>query len=288
MRLLLIVWIIPTWCFTQPLNEITTKEQAENFVKENVRFHDHNYDSFVIDSVDSAFDNFKKGDFNHDGIEDLLIFGTAHVSVKKEMYKEDEIIIILGDRKKPRKANFPYNFFRGLGVHIVPYPKIVTIQQRDFIVIRYDVADRKGSTTFYDTLYIKNDHVMPFEKEPGEKAVMRIELKTTNCFGTCPVFEMAVNENLDVDYNGIEYVDKKGVYKLRLERKDWNYLSALIDNLRIEDLKDNYSINWTDHQTAFLTVTFKDGTKKKIEDYGLAGTFGLSLLYNYFFELKNF
>lgn len=290
MRLLLsVLIIIPTICFSQPLTQIKTKGQAENYIKEKFKYYDSKYDLFVIDSVGSNFDNFKEGDFDHDGVKDLLVFGTALVTVKTTTYKEDEIIIIIGDKKKPRKVNFPYGFFRGLGVHIIPYPKVISIEQKDFILIKYDIVDREQtSETFYDTLFIKNDHVIPFTKMPSEMGVTRIEFKTNHCYGTCPVFEMTIDKNFDVEYNGIEYVDKKGQYKLRINNKDWDYITALISNLKIEDLKDNYSINWTDHQTGFLTVIFKDGSKKNIEDYGLSGTFGLSVIYDYFFELRKF
>ena len=289
MRLLIILLIIPTICFSQPLTQIKTRKQAESFIKENFKYYNYKYDLFVIDSVNSNFDNYKEGDFNHDGIKDLLVFGTAHVTVKTETYREDEIIIIIGDKKKPRKINFPYSYFRGLGVHIIPYPKIINIGQKDFVLIKYDIVNREQtSETFYDTLFIKNDHLIPFANIPSDKVITGVEFKTNRCYGTCPVFEMTIDKNLEVEYNGIEYVDKKGQYKLRVDHKDWDYITNLISNLKVENLEDNYSIDWTDHQTAFLTVIFNDGTKKSITDYGLSGTFGLSVLYNYFFELRKF
>lgn len=288
MRLLLLL-IFPTICFSQPLTEIKTKRQAENFIKENFRYYDYKYDLFVIDTIDSHIDNFKVGDFNHDGQNDLLVFGIAHVTVKETTYKEDEIVILIGDGKKPRKVNFPYRFFRGLGVHIIPYPKAISIEGKDFVLIKYDIIDREQTAkTFYDTLFIKNDHVIPYTENPSEEIVTKIEFKTGYCYGPCPVFEMTIDEDLNVVYNGIDHVDKKGEFRLKAEKKDWDYLVALVKNLNVHDLRDNYSVAWTDDQTAFTTFLFKNGDRKKIEDYGLNGTFGLSVLYDYFFNLSKF
>jgi hypothetical protein len=289
MRLLISALIIPTLCFSQPLAQIKTKEQAANFIKENFKYYKYKYDFFEIDSLNSDFDNFKEGDFNHDGIADLLVFGKAHVDAKSTTFEQEEIIILMGDKKKLKKVKFPYSFFGGFGDNGVPRPKVISIEQKDYVLIKYEVfKQRQPPTTFYDTLFIMNDHVIPFAKTPSDKEVTRIDFKTDRCFGTCPVFEMTIDKNFDVEYNGLEFVDKKGKYKLRINTQDWDYITSLIRNLKIEDLKDNYSIDWTDHQTAFLTVVFKDGTKKNITDYGLAGTFGLAALYDYFFELSKF
>jgi len=289
MKLLLSILIIPTICSSQLLTQIKTKEQAENFIKENFNYYDDKYDSFVIDSVDSNFDNFKEGDFNHDGIKDLLVFGTANIATQPA-YSEDEIVIIIGGERKPRKAKFPYGFFLGPGVHIIPYPKVINIGQKDFILIKYNVVSHKQqiSKTFYDTFFVKNDHLMLFTNKPSARAITAIGFRTTTCYGTCPVFELTIHKSLDVEYNGIKYVEKEGEYRLKIDSYDWDYLTELIGNLKIENLKDNYSVGWTDDQTGFLTVVFKDGDKKQIEDYGLSGTFGLTVLYAYLFELRRF
>jgi len=47
----------------------------------------------------------------------------------------------------------------------------------------------------------------------------------------------------------------------------------------VKELKNNYSVNWTDDQTSTLTIIFKDHSRKVIRDYGMQGTFGLSAMY---------
>jgi hypothetical protein len=288
---LLALLIFPIICFAQPASQIKTRRQAEKFIKDNLKYHyEYKYDSFKIDSTNSTYDQFKEGDFNHDGLKDLLIFGTAYLSVQKMSFKESEVIMLMGDKSKPRKVNFPMGFFSRFASHAIPYPRVIEIGQGDFIQIGYEVTNHRQQTTklLFDTVEVRNDHVISFTKKPSERRITKIDFKTDHCFGTCPVFELSIDGDLNVDYNGIDHVDKKGEHKLKAERKDWDYLSKLIANIRIEDLNSSYRLNWTDQQTGFLTVTFGDGEKKGIEDYGLSGTFGLTLLYSYLLDLIEF
>lgn len=289
MRLLLFFSLLSTIGFSQSLTEIKTKEQAEKFIKENFRYFDHRYDLFVIDSVESGFDTFKEGDFNHDGIKDLLVYGRAHITQERESYEESEIVVLIGDKRRPRKADFSNRYFSRWIGEIAPHPKVITIDRRDYILIQYNVSKSDfPDETRYDTLFIKDDHAIPFAMKPATKEIAAISFSTTPCFGPCPVFEMTISKNLDVEYNGIDHVKKKGEHELRIDQKDWDYLTTVISSIKIETLSNQYEVPWTDDQTGHLTVTFKDGTKKSIEDYGLRGTVGLSILYDYFFELRKF
>lgn len=284
-----IILVVPSFCFSQSVAEIKTKQQAENLITGKFRYMDFRYDSFTIYPADSAFDNFKEGDFNHDGVNDLLVFGKAKVTYRKETYTEDEIVILLGDKKRPRKADFPYRiFFSGLGVRNVAYPKVIRVDGKDHILIKYNHPDYQEAPFFYDTLYVVNDRMMPYCKHPDAHIPTRVEFRTDECYGSCPVFEMTINDNLDVTYHGIKHVGKSGEYKLRADQEDWNYVAQLIRNLNVPTLEDNYFHGPTDQQTCFTTVVFKNGDKKNIQDYGMIGTFRLSILYSYFFELKNF
>ncbi|MBT32390.1 MAG: hypothetical protein CMO01_22230 [Thalassobius sp.] len=292
MKYLLLLIILPAYCFSQPLKEIKTKDDAENFIVNNYRFNKYKYDSFKIDSASTEYDNFKKGDFNHDGVPDLLIFGKAQVTVKGETYdNEDEIILLLGNKhRKAIKVNIPYSFFRGLGIHVVPTPKMIKVDNYDCLLIQYETTQlfAESTSNFADTMYVEFDNLLPYNPSPSNKKISKIEFKTDYCYGSCPVFEISMDKNYDVVYSGIDHVIKRGEYKLRAEVKDWQYLIKLIRNLNIEEFKDYYAVQYTDDQTAFLTIYFDDGSKKHIKDYGLKGSYGLSIIYDYFFDLIEF
>lgn len=294
MKLLIPILVLPTFCFSQPLSQIKTKAQAEKYIVDNFTYYrDYRYDQFTVeDTVSASVDNFKHGDFNHDGFEDLMVFGTAVVMRGKEQYTLDEIVIIVGDRKTPRKVHFPYQFFEGIGIDMTPFPKIIKLIEKDYVAITYDmdrVHNNEPLQTRSDTLFVdSNDNLLPFSNNPSKKEISRVEFKTDHCYGSCPVFELTIDSDLNADYNGIKYVDKTGLHRLKAEKKDWDYITRLINHLNIKTLKDNYAVRWTDYQTGTLTVIFKNGDKKTIEDYGMKGSFGLSLLYDYFFELSKF
>lgn len=295
MKLLLFsLFFIPLVACSQPVSSPKTKKEVENFIIKNLKYNGFKYENFEIDTINTEeFDKFKEGDFNHDGVEDFLVSGEATINLRKQKYQEHLTLILVNKKPKPVSVNVPNRaFYFGISCKT---RKIVNIGGKDYIIykIGMDKHDFEGDSSKsiikeIDTLFIKYDHLMPFSNYPSQKEITRVEFKTEPCFGSCPVFELMMNQNLEVAYKGIDYVDKKGDYDLRMDRKDWDYLTELIKNLRVEDLLDRYAVNWTDDQTAYLTVYYKDGSKKTIEDYGLSGTFGLTILYDFMFELRKF
>lgn len=293
MRLLITFLLIPTIGFSQLLTEIKTIKQAQTFIKTNLKYDKYKYQDFKILTDDSSrFDTFKAGDFNHDGIFDLLIFGIASIikDKKSEPLEREEIIIILGDKKHPRKTTFPLSYFINLFTTIKFYPKVISKDNKDYVQIEYEVYDRKleSKETFYETVFVKNDKLIPLTDHPSNKSISRVEFKTDYCYGSCPVFELNIDSNGDVEYNGLDHVNRKGFARLKMNDKDLDYLKTLLQYLKIEELKDKYSVKWTDDQTGFLKVNFKNGEKKEIEDYGMVGTFGLSILFDFLYELREF
>jgi hypothetical protein len=291
MRFIVLILFIPSVAFSQVLDEINTIEESELFIKKNFRYYDRKYDDFTIDRTNNInYDSYKFGDFNHDEIKDLLVFGEVEVSKGKETYLEDEILIIIGEKRTAKKVKFPYNFFRDILTYTVPRAKIIDLNGKDHIQINHTFYNRSSNEieTFTDTVFVNNEHLIPYSTTLSEKTISRIEFKTDYCYGTCPVFELNINQNGEVYYNGIDHVVKKGNLKLRIDKEDWNYLESLFKHIKVEDLNSNYNVNWTDDQTGFLTVFFEDGDKIQIEDYGMSGTFGLAILFDYLFELIKF
>ena len=81
---------------------------------------------------------------------------------------------------------------------------------------------------------------------------------------------------------------KREIRRLRIDQDDWDYLTLLLNNLRLRDLSNQYAVNWTDDQTGYLTIYFEDGSIKALEDYGMKGTFGLSILFDFLLEQHKF
>ena len=70
------------------------------------------------------------------------------------------------------------------------------------------------------------------------------------------------------------------------KEKDYSKIVELLNYIDFPNLKDNYAVNLTDDQTCTLTIIYNNGKVKKIEDYGLIGTFGLDRFYSLMFELR--
>jgi hypothetical protein len=62
-------------------------------------------------------------------------------------------------------------------------------------------------------------------------------------------------------------------------------LIAILQYIQLDRLDNNYAVNWTDDQTAFIEISYNNKTKV-ISDYGEIGTFGLSSLYAKFFNWR--
>ncbi|WP_419487875.1 hypothetical protein [Chryseobacterium bernardetii] len=76
------------------------------------------------------------------------------------------------------------------------------------------------------------------------------------------------------------------MFKSKIKISDFNTIEELLNYINFSKLKDFYSVSSTDNPTSELTITYGNGKTKKIQDYGLAGTYGLKKLYDLLFDLR--
>lgn len=121
----------------------------------------------------------------------------------------------------------------------------------------------------------------------------KIEYEAGACFGFCPIFKMQIHpdKTVVIDAEHFTFSDgkskdefskpKEGTFSTTLKEADFKKLMILIDGLNVQGLKTDYgNHNVTDLPTSYLNITFKDGTSKKVKDYGKNGTPKLKELYN--------
>jgi hypothetical protein len=111
------------------------------------------------------------------------------------------------------------------------------------------------------------------------------------CFGSCPVFDIAIQHDKSVIWYALNRYDIKntafqGKYKTTVSDAQYKEMSDLLNYIDLEKLKDKYAVRWTDDQTATLIITYDNGKVKSIQDYGMRGTFGLSRLYELMRSLR--
>jgi hypothetical protein len=124
-----------------------------------------------------------------------------------------------------------------------------------------------------------------FNLHPNQIEFKQIKIMTSPCFGTCPIFELTINNNKQAVLNAKKYNKLTGVYKSNVDEKVFNDLVGLLNYLNIDSLKNNYAIGWTDNQSIDTEIEYNSSTKK-IHDYGLEGSFGLKRLYQLLYKLK--
>ncbi|MBS1918723.1 MAG: VCBS repeat-containing protein [Bacteroidetes bacterium] len=137
-----------------------------------------------------------------------------------------------------------------------------------------------------DTLIYKYGGFVERNFHLSNYAIDSIEFRTSACYGSCPVFSIALDKKGNGVYNAKTYNPKQGTFTTLLDKENLNKIIGLINYISINDLQDNYRVSWTDDQTCWVRIRFTDGSIKEIEDYGLKGTFGLRLLYSIFFDLR--
>lgn len=123
----------------------------------------------------------------------------------------------------------------------------------------------------------------------------KIEYSAGACYGFCPVYKMTISSDRTALFEADRFNFSKdtqsekaeGNFKGTIHPDQYNQLIAMLNKVQLKNLKDYYgNKNVSDLPTSYLTVTYQDGTVKKIQDYGKHGTPELEKLYQFFENLK--
>jgi len=284
--------------FGNKIDKLKTTKDVIEFVKTVnpeygiVRYKNFEHGIFDIKPIDTIYNyikckeifeiseikNWQKIDINNDGLTDLIFIShfygyTQNVIIDKGKnefklishiinFDECEYIKPIKVQNKNelriRKVNLPFDTY---GVNIEEYIKIDTLTYK------------------YDSFIELNDKVITDYK------IKSIEFKTNLCYGICPVFELKINRNGQSEFNGKNETKFHGKAIKQLNQKKVDEIFNLLNYIEIRNLKDDYQVNYTDAQTVTLEIFFENGSVKKIKDYGMCGTYGLSALYSKLTEL---
>jgi len=260
---------IAVCCRGNDIDKLHTLDDVKAFLKHLAK--NDSVDFFGGEKKDSAENlskvKFLKIDVNNDGLTDLLINGT-------------DLFVLIDDGHN----NF-FGYYIDKGTFLSRKYVLVDIDssqnQPKIIIKNYDRhVNAPSSNPVYDTLIVKYNGFVEYTNKPEVNKIKEIAISTTTCFGTCPVYDLAISADGSATFNAKRYLKKKGLFNATIDKTTLADLFALTNYIRISSLKDNYAVNWTDDQTIILTVTFIDGSSKTINDYGMIGTFGLENLYD--------
>ncbi|MFY7732950.1 MAG: DUF6438 domain-containing protein [Bacteroidia bacterium] len=306
--LLLIIFLCSSYSYSQSINELNSFKKVAKFLNKEVS------KKYTFESV---FENEKEADeeaFN-EVVKKIDVDNNGHTDLIINAYKLF-IIVLSNGQSKFKELSFK-NKNRFLG-NTAEFDSITKIRNETVFIFNTEIDEddetvyanvitKKGqkkqlfdlTTKEYkwviedikfrvDSLTIKFGELVSYT---NKKSVLKNKIKdlhfyTTGCFGTCPIFELNLNSNGDLRYTGKKFTNYEGIKTTKLDSTDLENLFGLLEYADLKNLKDFYSVTWTDDQTGILKVTFENEEVKEIQDYGLRGTIDLQAIYAKLFEIN--
>jgi Domain of unknown function (DUF6438) len=222
--------------------------------------------------------SFYKADFDGNGMLDILVSGNYYNSfmffavlfqanqqcqlhwLSNSVYHGKALFRIVKLKRKP-----------ALEYYYDPYPFIIEEGEKTVF--------NKKRLIFYKGGFVE------YNPKVKKHKIEKIAYSTSYCFGRCPKFDLTIEADRQAKlYAGTDNME--GGYTALIKKADYDAIVQLLNYTSFENLNNKYSVHWTDDQTCTLTVTYDGGKVKKIEDYGMIGTFGLDRVYQVLFDMR--
>ena len=94
-----------------------------------------------------------------------------------------------------------------------------------------------------------------------EHTAILFELIKGGCYGTCPIYNISVDENRQIKYEGKRFVDAIGSFNWIMNETDFNTLNALID----KNFKADYMYNMEVQDLALTHLNIKNKYQVKFK-----------------------
>lgn len=222
-----------------------------------------------------------KEDFDRNGYTDLLVMGIW------TSYDDHPIICLMdsGENKFYIKR-ITRKIFETCSL-----PVVTKIDSTP--VIKYytweDLYTRENSPRRIlktDTLVYNFGDFVEYTSTPANHTIQKIEYSTTGCYGTCPIFNLTIDEDRTAIFEAVRFNDKEGKFRGIIDTGNYAMLTDLLNYIDFAKLENQYAVHWTDDQGCNLKITYDDGKVKAIHDYGLLETYGLDRTYDILFKLR--
>ena len=261
----------------QAIEQLKSDSDALDFLKNNFPALDSF--QYVTNSTGkpSASKKWDVADFDRNGKADLLISGTLD-GVRNIAY----VVLAEGDNRYRLEDISPG------GYYLVPVSIIKQIGNDNAILLLQTVSGRE----WLDTLTFKYGVFLRYHAFVPTKKISLLHYRST-CPNDCVVYKLIIDSsNVTIEATGPGGMNMnpddtlRGTYDSKLTREKFNELTELVNYIDIPSLNSNYSVSKTDVPTGIIEVVFTDGTFKRIDDYGKAGTPGLIILHKYLDNLR--
>ncbi len=111
------------------------------------------------------------------------------------------------------------------------------------------------------------------QAQPKEKTELSLRMERSHCFGTCPVYELNVQPDGKVLFNGIDFTEIKGEVENNLNKEKIEQLVDEIERANFFSLQDLYTgdstncpLEVTDSASVKLQIKL-NGNEKTINHY---------------------
>lgn len=219
-----------------------------------------------------------KVDFNTDGRTDLLVIGSG---------TNHPVLCILAEEEGYKIIPIKHN-----GSQVCTFPIVENNKIKYYFERTVSMGKENNTPTLEEvTLAFNTGTFVEENTNPTKNNIEKIEFSTSGCFGTCPIFDLTINADRTIQwdakrFNKIGNKEVKGDFNTTITKDKYTEIIDLLNYIDFVNLKDDYSVNWTDDQTVTLQVTYNKGKIKTIKDYGMIGTRGLKKLYQLLYELR--
>lgn len=237
--------------------------------------------------------NVYKADFDNNGYTDLLLLGawggSSSAKPGRIYFYNPYVFMNYGDSLKAVDISKMHR----AGLPVIEYsdkePVIKIIQP---YVNKTQRQENKKSDSISYMKWVDIGFA-ELNKKPMQYDIEKIQYATSPCYGTCPLFELHIDNNGSVIFladqfndNGKREIAGDTAYKGKFTKEEYDKLTTFINYIDFPSLSDSYSVSATDMRFATLIITYRNGKEKHIEDYGFQGTYGLMALYDYFSAIR--
>ncbi|MBS7252995.1 DUF6438 domain-containing protein [Flavobacterium branchiicola] len=220
--------------------------------------------------------NWQKIDLNNDGKTDLLF--TAYWYSTYSQYA-----IVETDSNKFTLLSLSHDI--DYACKII---KPIVVNNKNELLVNNHKTDIESIETektihFLDTLTYKFDSFIEISNKNTNYDIESIKYISDNNF------EIEINKDQDASYNCLDSLSFsnmkghffKGQSRKKIDKAYFNTIKKLLEYINVRDLSNEYTLKDAfDFSTVWLEIKFKDGSIKKIKDYGYQGTYGLKAVYD--------
>lgn len=219
--------------------------------------------------------NWQKIDLNNDGKTDLLF--TAYWYSSFHQYA-----ILESGLNQYELFNLSNNI--DFACKIV---KPIVINNKNELLVNNHKTDvetvsEQRATNFIDTLTYKFNSFVEMNNK-----VINYDIKSIK-FISDKDFEIEIDNNQNAHYTCLNILNVsnlkgnyyKGESRKKIDKSIFEKIKELLEYINVQDLQNEYTLDGYDFSTVWLEIKFKNGSVKKIKDYGYQGTYGLNAAYN--------